>query len=126
MKRITLALLIALPLTNVTFHEQIARVTLWTRDAQPAFTFDIFLTGYDVQQVDLFPLLTRGELPLTRLWSGDSPEGEYSSDTANPAVSEETCRSLPSRPPAGVAARFTSGGIASGYATIRATGNTVM
>src|SRR5947207_5492883 len=39
---------------NVAKLPQIAEVTLWTDYGYPAFTFPIFLTGYDVQSINLY------------------------------------------------------------------------
>ncbi len=47
-------------ITNVTHYPQIAHVTLWTDWAYPVFTFNIFLTGYDVQAINLYDVLVRG------------------------------------------------------------------
>ena len=47
-------------ITNVTRYPQIAHVTLWTDWAFPVLTFNLFLTGYDVQAVNLADVLIRG------------------------------------------------------------------
>jgi hypothetical protein len=46
--------------TNVTSVDQIARVTLWTDYSFPVISFNIYLTGYDVQRIDLFDVIVRG------------------------------------------------------------------
>jgi hypothetical protein len=46
--------------TNVTNVDRIARVTLWTDRAYPILAFNIYLTGYDVQAINLFDVLSRG------------------------------------------------------------------
>src|SRR5438876_9158832 len=40
--------------TNTSRYPQIAHVTLWTDWAFPVLVFDLFLTGYDVQGINLF------------------------------------------------------------------------
>ena len=45
---------------NVSPYPQIANVTLWTDWGFPAFSFPIFLTGYDVQGINLYDVFTRG------------------------------------------------------------------
>jgi len=45
-------------ITNVSRYSQIAHVTLWTDYGVPAFNFNIFLTGYDVQAINLRDILT--------------------------------------------------------------------
>jgi hypothetical protein len=47
-------------ITNVSRYPQIAHVTLWTDWAVPVFTFNIYLTGYDVQSINLTEVLIRG------------------------------------------------------------------
>src|ERR1041385_4376142 len=44
---------------NTTATPQIVRVTLWTDWAYPMLTFNIFLTGYDVQGINLYDIFTR-------------------------------------------------------------------
>ena len=50
---------------NVSSTPQIANVTLWTDWGYPAFNFSIFLTGYDVQPVNLYDVFAAGTLPVT-------------------------------------------------------------
>src|SRR5437763_1088789 len=47
-------------ITNVTRYPQIAHVTLWTDWAYPVLNFNVFLTGYDVQAINLADVLVRG------------------------------------------------------------------
>ena len=47
-------------ITNVTNFDQVARVTLWTDRAYPVLNFNIYLTGYDVQAINLFDIIARG------------------------------------------------------------------
>ncbi|HEY0372491.1 MAG TPA: hypothetical protein VGD79_10850, partial [Thermoanaerobaculia bacterium] len=47
-------------ITNVSAQDRIARVTLWTDYAFPVLTFNIYLTGYDVQSINLFDVIERG------------------------------------------------------------------
>ena len=46
--------------TNVTRYPQIAHVTLWTDWAFPVLSFNLFLTGYDVQAINLYDVIVRG------------------------------------------------------------------
>ncbi len=43
----------------------IAHVSLWTDWSQPTLNFDVFLTGYDQQTVNLYDVLALGNLPVT-------------------------------------------------------------
>ena len=67
-------------ITNVSHQPQIARVTLWTDWAYPLFAFNVFLTGYDVQSINLYDVLARGVVAQT---SNAMPSGAMSS-SANP------------------------------------------
>ena len=46
--------------TNVTSAPQIAHVTVWTDWAYPVLTFNVFLTAYDLQTIDLWDVFARG------------------------------------------------------------------
>ena len=46
-------------ITNTTNSPQIAHVTVWTDWSFPILDFNIFLTGYDVQSVNLYDVLVR-------------------------------------------------------------------
>ena len=50
---------------NVSAVPQIANVTLWTDWGLPAMSFPIFLTGYDVQPVNLYDVFASAALPAT-------------------------------------------------------------
>jgi len=45
---------------NVSQLPQIARVTIWTDWSYPMLTFNLFLTGYDVQGINLYDIFNRG------------------------------------------------------------------
>jgi len=44
-------------LTNVTDTARVARVTLWTDYSYPVYTFNVYLTGYDLQTINLHDVL---------------------------------------------------------------------
>ena len=46
--------------TNVSPYAQIAHVTLWTDWSFPVLDFNIFLTGYDVQPINLYDVIFNG------------------------------------------------------------------
>src|SRR6266436_1260697 len=46
--------------TNVTQIPQIAHVTVWTDLSFPVLDFNLFLTGYDVQAINMYDILARG------------------------------------------------------------------
>jgi uncharacterized repeat protein (TIGR01451 family) len=62
--------------TNAFAQPQLAHVVLWTDWAVPTLTFDIYLTGYDVETVDLRDVLGRGLIPSTGV--AVSPVGDLS------------------------------------------------
>jgi hypothetical protein len=47
-------------ITNVSRYSQVAHVTLWTDWSFPVLTFNIFLTGYDIQGINLKDILVSG------------------------------------------------------------------
>jgi hypothetical protein len=79
-------------ITNVSPAEQIAHVTLWTNRAYPVIDFNIYLTGYDVQSINLRDVLM-GRLAQPR-GVGLTDEGELS--RTNRAVDATGCDDLPS------------------------------
>ena len=91
---------------NTVQTPQIARVTIWTDWAYPVLNFDIFLTGYDVQAVNLYDVLgPRGIVPAT---SSNTPPGARSLDffgNANLFPGAGTaCGQLPGAIPANILA----------------------
>ena len=49
-------------ITNVSAAPQIAHVTVWTDWSFPVLDFNIFLTGYDVQSINMFDVIARGQV----------------------------------------------------------------
>jgi hypothetical protein len=83
-------------ITNVSNQEQVARVTLWTDRGYPVITFNVYLTGYDVQGINLYDVIGLGQIAPSRGTGFEdvgSPEGDFSEDNA--AVDEVTCVNLP-------------------------------
>ncbi|MDQ3281318.1 MAG: hypothetical protein M3Q69_07880 [Acidobacteriota bacterium] len=83
-------------ITNVSPVEQIAHVTLWTDLSYPVIDFNIYLTGYDVQSINLYDVIALGQIAPTEGTGFDdpgSPEGDFSGD--NPLVLEASCANLP-------------------------------
>ena len=78
-----------LTVTNTGPRDQIARVTLWTDWAFPVFTFNLYLTGYDVQSLNLFDVL-QGQIAPTG--TAVSPRGAYAD--ANASLDRSACGSL--------------------------------
>ena len=88
--------------TNLTNLSQAAQVTLWTDYDYPVMTFNIFLTGYDVQSVNLYDVIRRGRIAPNYGTGFDiSDVGELSGDDVNqipfdnPLLAEQTCVDLP-------------------------------
>lgn len=65
-----------LSVNNTTAEPILAQVTLWTDWAVPTLAFPIYLTGYDVQSLNLRDALVQGVLPATG--SAVSPHGQQS------------------------------------------------
>src|ERR1700737_1919869 len=64
-------------ITNVSNLPQIAHVVIWTDWSFPAIDFNIFLTGYDVQPINLYDIFARGVIA--------PPSGTSSSTVEPPA-----------------------------------------
>jgi hypothetical protein len=72
-----------LTIANTSRQPQIAKVILWTDSGYPVLDFNIFLTGYDVQSLNLADILVRGV--LARGTSIAEPQGRLSAgNAANP------------------------------------------
>src|SRR5947209_3783780 len=74
-------------ITNVTRFPQIAHVTVWTDWSYPVLTFNIYLTGYDVQGISMQQVLIGvvGQSTGTGPTTYQSPLGPLSAGhTANP------------------------------------------
>src|SRR5262245_39692581 len=64
---------------NASSRPAVARVVLWTDWGAPTLAFDVYLTGYDVQSLNLRDLF-QGRLPATSQTA--SPHGELSDANA--------------------------------------------
>ena len=91
-----------LTVTNTSHLPQAAAMTLWTDYGYPVITFRIYLTGYDVQSINLFDVIRRGQIaPDAGTGSDVSPVGRLSgdpatdADTDNPQLDEATCVRMP-------------------------------
>ena len=69
-------------IVNSTAAGRLARVTLWTDCGVPSMAFDVYLTGFDVQTINLRDVLN-GKVPQTGL--GLSPRGELADPLKAPA-----------------------------------------
>jgi hypothetical protein len=72
--------------TNVSRLPQIAHVTVWTDYSYPVLDFNIFLTGYDVQAINLYDVLVRGLVAPDNGTSNQTTPGSRSASnlTGNP------------------------------------------
>jgi hypothetical protein len=87
---------------NASSSAALVQVTLWTDEGIPTFNFNVYLTGYDVQQVNLRSLFDGGFVPVTGDTSVDpadtvSPRGSLSQDINFPGTGA-TCDSLYASP----------------------------
>ena len=81
-------------ITNVTNVDQIARVTLWTDYSFPVISFNIFLTGYDVQAINLYDVIERGIIaPDAGTGEDIVDRGDYSD--RNTTIDLSRCDRLP-------------------------------
>jgi len=82
---------------NTSQRPQIARVTIWTDLAYPVMNFNLFLTGYDVQSVNLYDVIARGVLPGTT--NHNSPGSRSLPNDANPNFRPGAAFSCSTAPP---------------------------
>jgi hypothetical protein len=64
-------------INNASASAAVAHVTLWTDQSIPTLDFDVYLTGYDVQTINVRDIFN-GNLPVT------ADDGADPGDTANP------------------------------------------
>jgi len=83
-------------ITNVSSVDQIAHVTVWTDWAYPLLAFNVLLTGYDVQAINLYDVLVHGTIgprdpaPLHGVTRGSTPRASGS----NPNIVDD-CADAP-------------------------------
>lgn len=81
-------------ITNVTNLDRIARVTIWTDYGFPVISFNIFLTGYDVQAINLFDIIARGIIaPDSGTGTAIVDRGDFSD--VNTSLNLTQCDRLP-------------------------------
>ena len=78
-----------LTVRNASPEAVVVHATLWTDLARPTLDFDIYLTGYDDQSIDLRDMFANGNLPVTADAQHDpgdtvSPQGPLSQDDSFP------------------------------------------
>ena len=93
-------------ITNTTNIPQVAHVTLWTDWSYPVISFNVYLTGYDVQSINMYDVIVRGRIaPDAGTGSDISPVGNLSGnpvtdiDNDNTLLDEASCRFLPMQLP---------------------------
>ena len=69
-------------INNATATAVLAHVTLWTDEGIPTFNFNVYLTGYDSQNINLRSLFDTGFVPVT------ASAGQDPTDTISPKGSE--------------------------------------
>lgn len=85
-------------IVNTTRVPQIANVTIWTDWAYPVLDFDVFLTGYDVQAINVYDILARGIVaPPTNTSNATTPGSRSLPNNSNPNFlpsAQASCASL--------------------------------
>jgi hypothetical protein len=88
--------------TNVTRYPQIARVTLWTDLAYPVLTFNLYLTGYDIQAINIADVLKPGIVASPTGTSSTTTPGPLSSSTSPNLITPLNCANNPGVIPASI------------------------
>jgi len=89
--------------TNVTRFPQIAHVTLWTDLAYPLLAFNLYLTGYDVQAINLADILLHSVIAPPNGTSSATTPGPLSAASGNLRASPD-CANNPGTLPASIMA----------------------
>ena len=83
-------------INNASATAVLAHVTVWSDQSVPVLDFDVYLTGYDVQTINMRDILVDGNLPVTASAGQDtagdtiSPKGPVSQD-----INFASCTTLP-------------------------------
>ena len=86
-------------INNASATAVLAHVTVWSDQSIPVLDFDVYLTGYDVQTINMRDIFTGGNLPRTASAGQDSagdtisPQGPVSQD-----INFASCATLPYAP----------------------------
>jgi hypothetical protein len=62
-------------ITNVSSEAQIVHVTIWSDDSTAVLDFNIVLSGYDLQSINIRDILVDGQLPITGTFVPDDTVG---------------------------------------------------
>ncbi len=93
-------------ITNVSALPQIAHVTVWTDWSFPVLDFNLFLTGYDVQSINMYDIIVRGVIAPTSGTSSNTDEGDrsfFNDDNPNfQASAIDLCAVLPGTIPTSI------------------------
>jgi len=107
--------------TNVSELPQIAHVTVWTDLSFPVLDFNLFLTGYDVQAINMYDIIARGVIaPASGTTNLTTPGSRSEDNDANPNFlpsADAQCSVLPGNIPAGILADLRSGLTTGTYST---------
>lgn len=83
-------------ITNTSNFDQIAHVTLWTDYSFPVIDFNIYLTGYDVQSINLYDVIGRGVIaPDAGTGTAIASSKRQKFSDVNPALTLTACDRLP-------------------------------
>ena len=108
-------------ITNVSQLPQIAHITVWTDLSFPVLDFNIFLTGYDVQAINMYDILNRGVIAPTSGTSNLTTPGSRSLlNNQNPnflASAATQCAVLPGNIPPSILQDIRTGLTAGTYST---------
>ena len=76
-------------INNASAAPALAHVVLWTDLGVPTFTFDVYLTGYDVQRLSLRDVFVDGLLPLLPFALSDGGAGNTCEELNTGQLTEE-------------------------------------
>jgi hypothetical protein len=82
-------------INNASDESVLAHVTIWTEWWVPVIDFDVYLTGYDVQTINLSDIINGGDLPNTGAINALSNRGVFSGPHVNFPVCSTAAGSAP-------------------------------
>ncbi len=81
-------------INNASATAILAHVTVWSDQSIPVLDFDVYLTGFDVQTINLNEVLVWGKLPVTAS-VGQDPQDTISPQGPSPRTSTSRAATAP-------------------------------
>jgi len=93
-------------INNASATAVLAHVTVWSDQSVPALDFDVYLTGYDVQTINMRDILVNGNLPVTASAGQDPGDAISNKGVASQDINFASCSGVLPYAPGAVSASF--------------------